>query len=181
MKTCRCIGQNAVEIVGLCDFDQFAVGLNKCDLGQWTQISIPEILQLPCSKPDIATIETILIDVQIKAAKVVRTPAGECGQPVLNREGLRLTGKKLVIEGVLQQKIVYTAALCDQPVHFVHFEIPFSAFIVLACDTCLDQKFFIETCIEDVFAIDFNCREIFKNVTLFIQAIPIESCRQNIY
>lgn len=180
MTTCRCIGQNAVEIVGLCDCNQVCVGLNKCDLGQWTQISVPEILQLPCAKPDIETLDTILIDVKIKSAKVIRTPAGECGCPVVNSEGLRLTGRKLVIDGILQQKIVYTAALCDQPVHFVHFSVPFSAYIILACDTCLDQKFFIETCVEDVFALDFNCREIFKNVTLFIQAIPIDACRSDI-
>ncbi|WP_371372028.1 DUF3794 domain-containing protein [Sporomusa aerivorans] len=173
MKTCQCVGATAVEVVGLCDPDEFAIGLNKCDLGQWTQISIPEIFQLPCSKPDIASVDKVFVDVQINSVKVVKTPAGKCGSPVINREGLRLTGKKLVVEGVLKQKVVYTAARCDQPVHFAHFEVPFSAFIVLACDTSLSQQFCVETCVEDVFAIPFNCREIFKNVTLFIQAIPV--------
>lgn len=175
MKTCQCIGQNAVEIVGLCDSTQVSIGLNKCDLGQWTQLSIPEVFQLPCTKPDVATVDKVFVDVEIKSMKVVKTPAGECNSPVVNREGLRLTGRKLVIEGVLKQKVVYTAALCDQPVHFAHFEVSFSAFIVLACDTHLGQEFCVETCVEDVFAIPFNCREIFKNVTLFLQAIPIDT------
>jgi hypothetical protein len=175
MKTCQCIGQNAVEIVGLCDSTQVSIGLNKCDLGQWTQLSIPEVFQLPCAKPDVATVDKVFVDVEIKSMKVVKTPAGECNSPVVNREGLRLTGRKLVVEGVLKQKVVYTAALCDQPVHFAHFEVPFSAFIVLACDTFLGQEFCVETCVEDVFAIPFNCREIFKNVTLFLQAIPIDT------
>ncbi|MBP2637380.1 MAG: hypothetical protein H6Q72_3287 [Firmicutes bacterium] len=173
MKTCPCLEQNAVEVIGLCDANQVSLGLNKCDLGQWTQISIPEVLQLPYSKPDVEKIDKVFIDVQIKSIKIVKTPAGECHQPIVNREGLRLTGKKLIVEGILKQKVVYTAALCNQPVHFAHFTVPFSAFIVLACDTPLDQQFCVETCVEDVFAMPFNCREIFKNVTLFLQAIPI--------
>jgi hypothetical protein len=173
MRACQCIGENVVEIVGLCDPTQVSIGLNKCDLGQWTQLSISEVFQLPCTKPDIETVDKVFVDVQICSIKVVKTPAGECNSPIVNREGLRLTGRKLVIEGVLKQKVVYTAALCDQPVHFAHFEVPFSAFIVLACNTCLSQQFRVETCVEDVFAIPFNCREIFKNVTLFLQAIPI--------
>ena len=173
MKACHCFGQQAVEIIGLCDPNKVSIGLNKCDLGQWTQISIPEILRVPVAKPDIEIINQVFVDVEIISAKVIKTPAGECNTPVLNREGLRLTGRKLVIEGILKQKVVYTAALSDQPVHFVHFQIPFSAFIVLACDTCLSQQFHIETCVEDVFAIPFNSREILKSVTLFLQAVPV--------
>ncbi|MEW9080837.1 hypothetical protein [Terrisporobacter glycolicus] len=47
-----------------------------------------------------------------------------------NAEGTCLTGRKLIIEGVLKQKIVYTAELPDQSVHSAHFEVPFIAFII---------------------------------------------------
>ncbi len=47
-----------------------------------------------------------------------------------NAEGTCLTGRKLVVEGKLIQKIVYTANVREQSVHSAHYEIPFSAFIV---------------------------------------------------
>lgn len=182
MKVCRCFGQSAVEIVGLCDPRQVTLFVEQTEhyecneLGTWTQISIPEVLRLPDNKPDIGTIDKVFVDVKVISKRVVDTPVGPCPTRE-NAEGTRLTGKKMVVEGVLKQKVVYTAALPTQPVFSAHFEVPFSAFIVLAPDA--DHKeFCVETCVEDVFAIPFNCREIFKNVTLFLQAKPfnINSC-----
>lgn len=48
-----------------------------------------------------------------------------------NVEGSRLSGRKLVIEGRLIQKVVYTALVDVQSVHSASFEMPFSAFIIV--------------------------------------------------
>lgn len=47
-----------------------------------------------------------------------------------NEEGTCLTGRKLVIEGFLNQKVVYTGDVDIQSVHSAHYSVPFSAFIV---------------------------------------------------
>lgn len=47
-----------------------------------------------------------------------------------NAEGTCLSGRKLIIEGTLKQKVVYTAEVTTQSVHSAHYEIPFSAFII---------------------------------------------------
>lgn len=47
-----------------------------------------------------------------------------------NEEGTCLSGRKLIIEGVLKQKIVYTAEVETQSVHSAHYEVPFIAFII---------------------------------------------------
>ncbi|MBO3445730.1 DUF3794 domain-containing protein [Clostridium sp. CCUG 7971] len=47
-----------------------------------------------------------------------------------NAEGTCLSGRKLIIEGTLKQKVVYTAEVETQSVHSAHYEIPFSAFII---------------------------------------------------
>lgn len=47
-----------------------------------------------------------------------------------NEEGTCLTGRKLIIEGVLNQKIVYTANVTTQSVHSADYSVPFSAFII---------------------------------------------------
>lgn len=49
---------------------------------------------------------------------------------ISNEEGTCLTGRKLVIEGILRQKVVYTANVSSQSVHSAHFCIPFSAFVI---------------------------------------------------
>ena len=49
---------------------------------------------------------------------------------ISNEEGTCLSGRKLIVEGVLKQKVVYTALVCSQSVHSACFEMPFSAFIL---------------------------------------------------
>ena len=55
---------------------------------------------------------------------------GQAFEIIGNAEGTCLTGRKLIIEGVLKQKVVYTAELSEQSVHSAHFEVPFIAFII---------------------------------------------------
>lgn len=77
------------------------------------------------------------IQAVIDAINVILTPllAIDCNpgyafEIIENAEGTLLTGRKLIIEGVLKQKIVYTADLPNQSVHSAHFEVPFIAFII---------------------------------------------------
>ncbi|MEG1132480.1 MAG: DUF3794 domain-containing protein [Romboutsia sp.] len=59
-----------------------------------------------------------------------------------NKEGTCLTGRKLVVEGNLLQKIVYTADVPVQSVHSAHYEIPFSAFVIPYTKVEGDPKFY---------------------------------------
>ena len=47
-----------------------------------------------------------------------------------NEEGTCLSGRKLIIEGTLKQKVVYTGLVPSQSVHSVHNEVPFTAYII---------------------------------------------------
>ncbi len=145
-----------------------------CDNSQrWTQIFVPEVLCIPTHKPDVEQLITVNAAVQLLSQRVVKTP-NSCG--LKNEEGTKLTGKKLIIEGILRQKIMYTADVPEQSVHTVHFDVPFSAFIVLnECDS-LTEKFSIDICIEDIYVTSITPRQIFKNVTLFIKAKRL--CRE---
>lgn len=49
---------------------------------------------------------------------------------ISNEEGTCLSGRKLVIQGVLSQKVVYTGLVTTQSVHSASFEVPFSAFVI---------------------------------------------------
>jgi hypothetical protein len=48
-----------------------------------------------------------------------------------NAEGTCLSGRKLVVEGSIKQRVVYTALEPTQSVHSAHFEVPFSAFVIV--------------------------------------------------
>lgn len=69
------------------------------------------------SKNDLAVIEDICSYTTVLVLKS-------------NEEGTCLSGRKLVIEGSLTEKVVYTANVQDQSVHSAHFTVPFSAFVI---------------------------------------------------
>lgn len=172
--TCQPNGCPAtVQVVGLCDTSKITFESLTSNDRNWTEISIPEVLDVPIQKPDIETIDKVFVQVKIISKRVVKTPTSDGTE---NAEGTKLTGWKLVVEGVLKQKVVYTAWNEVQSVHSAHFEFPFSAFIILPADTTQEDIFCVETCVEDVFVKAINPREIFKNVTLFLRAKKFELC-----
>lgn len=171
MNCCHAINQ-PVEIIGLCDpaSIKLETDSSKPLYGKdrnWTEISVPELLLLPPEKPDIETLDKVYIKVQIISKRLIDTPSSAGAK---NPEGTLLSGKKLVIEGIIHQKIIYTAHTAVQSVHSAHFQIPFSAFIIMLNN--LDEPFCLDVCVEDVFVKAFGPRQIFKNVTIFLRAKP---------
>lgn len=135
---CNCSSNFNYKVIGLCDVSQITPNTS------WTEISVPEVLTIPCVKPEIESIDKIYINSKIISTKVIATP-----EPTIpNQEGLTLTGRKLLVEGLLCQTLVYTADECEQSVHSAHFNMPFSTYIVLPSGTSLDDKFNVTVCIE---------------------------------
>ncbi|MCY6483168.1 DUF3794 domain-containing protein [Clostridium aestuarii] len=172
-EDCEC-EEDQILTKGVCSVDKL-VGMLGTDEDTWTEIFIPEFLNVPCQKPEIEQLLSVSSRVMLLSQKVVKTPGAfdSTGVPVDNKEGTKLTNRKLIIEGILRQKVIYTADVPEQSVHSTHFDVPFSAFIVLPKDTLLSSKFKIEPCIEDIFACKLDKKLIFKNITLFIKATQI--------
>lgn len=174
---CGCEEEQLIDIRGVCTRAQIeAITIGASPDDTWTQIFIPEVLCIPKQKPDVEQILTLTSRVDIISQRVVRTPqVDDGGSPAVlvpNYEGTFLTGRKLIIEGILRQKIIYTADVEEQSVHAAHFDVPFSAFIILPVDTPRFTKYKIEPCIEDIFVCSVSKRQVFKNVTIFIKATP---------
>ncbi|MCT4605598.1 MAG: DUF3794 domain-containing protein [Marinisporobacter sp.] len=172
---CGCEEDQLIDIRGVCTREQIeAITIGASPDDTWTQIFIPEVLCIPKQKPDVEQILTLNSCIDIISQRVVKTPEVESsGVLVPNYEGTFSTGRKLIIEGILRQKIIYTADVDEQSVHSAHFDVPFSAFIVLPQDAPLFTKYKIEPCIEDIFICRVSKRQIFKNVTIFIKATPL--------
>lgn len=104
-----------VQIIGIADPTLFPV------IGEdtrYTQFSVLERLEIPEVKPDVEQINTLLIEAEITGTRNIFTPVGV----------------KVVIEGILRQKVIYTALVETQSVHSAHFEHPFCTFIDIPLD-----------------------------------------------
>lgn len=101
---------NFVQIVGVTDPINFPI-ITAANPN--TQFTVEETLCIPKQKPDVEQINTLLIEAVVTNTRNIITP----------------TGLKVVIDGFLRQKVIYTADLPTQSVHSAHFEVPFCTFI----------------------------------------------------
>ncbi|WP_339060594.1 DUF3794 domain-containing protein [Tepidibacillus marianensis] len=99
-----------VQIIGITDPSEFPV---IGPLNPNNQIAVQERLTIPAAKPDVEQINTLLIDATVTKTRNIFTPVGV----------------KVVVEGILRQKVIYTADVPEQSVHAAHFEHPFCTFI----------------------------------------------------
>jgi hypothetical protein len=176
---------NSINLVGIYPQDKIekALACNDLNSNEWVQFYIPEIVDIPTQKPDMEGIVSVSSCIEIMSQKVIKTPqvtgyttaTGTFipGEDISNAECTNLTGRKLIIEGLIKQKIVYTALEPSQSLHSASFCIPFSVFIIIAKDTPLNQCFKLNSYIEDVFVCQLSERSVFKNTTIFIKATSI--------
>lgn len=169
---------NSINTVGVYPQNKMKDVLNATD-DKWVQFFIPEIYDIPDIKPNMEGIISVSSCVDIISQRVIKTPTvtGTTingvkvpGDHIPNAEGTLLTGKKLIVEGILKQKVMYTSTATDQAIHTAHFSVPFSVFIIVDVNTPLTQRFKIQPFIEDIFACRLSERSLFKNTTLFLKA-----------
>lgn len=181
-----------IEINGICETND--VNNVIIEFPYWKQMYVSETLLIPALKPDIETINSVDISASVICKHVIATPrtfddSGVTPIPMPNLEGKLLTGRKLIIEGQLCQKVVYTANLPDQSVHSAHFFVPFSSYIVVPKDIVVldvngnqvtrdacDVNFDVNICIEDAAICRLDERRILKQVTLMLNAVPTQLC-----
>lgn len=128
------------------------------------QFCFHESVLLPEAKPDVLKIVKVVSEITISDSRVIRTPKAT------SLEGQKLTGFKLMIDGTLNQKVEYVGETPSQAVHAVHFNIPFSTFIILPETFKPSTNVNVIGYIEDISADIFDQRNIFVNATLLIVA-----------
>ncbi len=175
-ELCDCCDD--ANFTGSCCNNKNLAGVNISN--KWVQLFIPEIKDIPTQKPNLDGIISVTTAIEIVSQRVIKTPTvigytdanGNAipGNEIPNAECTFLTGRKLIIEGIIRQKVVYTASVENQAMHSATFSIPFSTFIMIDGDTPLNQSYKIYPFIEDAFVCKLSERSIFTNSTLFIKA-----------
>ena len=130
------------------------------------QFQVQEILYIPPQKPDMERILSVHVNIEINSKTVIHTSHG------ISYEGQILTGKKLVIEGCLHQKVEYIADNPLQSVHVAHFTMPFSSYIILDDKANCENEYDVRGYIEDIYVKQVGTRKIFKNVMILLHTIP---------
>lgn len=180
--SCSSCNNELIDIQGICDSSDVNVVISENPY--WVQMYIPETLEVPELKPDIETLNSIDVSVGILRTQVIKTPVSV----IDNLEGKKLTGRKLIVEGQLCQKIGYTADEPEQSAHSMHFYVPFSSYIVIPetieitnqngidvdVDT-LDVDFSVNACIEDINISLIDKRTVLKQVTLLLYATIVKT------
>lgn len=178
----NCCEQNHnLSVVGVYPEDKLERVLSCSPLSdKWVEFFVPEIVDIPEQKPNIEDVVSIHSCIEIISQRVIKTPTvtgyttatGQviAGEDIPNSECTKLTGRKLIVEGLLKQKVIYTAAVPEQTLHSATFAIPFSVFIIVDVNTPLSQNFKVYPYIEDIFACKLSERSVFKNTTIFIKA-----------
>lgn len=141
-----------------------AISMVDMGISNFKQMSIESYLPIPITKPDIEGINAVTGTIDIKECHVIQTPTNH------SLENQRLTGYKLIVNGVLNLVIEYTALEETQSVHSAHYSIPFSTFIVLPSDYKLGSKMDINGVVEDIYYNVIDIRNFFQNTTALINA-----------
>ena len=137
----------------------------------FTEIAVPEIVTIPDEKPDIEMILSCMVEAEVISTRLITTPC------MKSYEGQLLSGRKLIIELKLKQKITYVADEPDQSEHSADFEnVVTSVFIVLpqridntSIETLFKKnKIIVTPYIEDIYCEMMDERTIFKNITLLL-------------
>jgi len=137
----------------------------------FTELAIPEIIKIPDIKPDIEQLVSVMVEAEISSMRLIDTPC------VKSYEGQMLSGKKLVLELKLREKVVYVADEASQPVHAAHYEeVLKSVFIIvpryvegIPIEAMLKaNRVKVTPYIEDIYAEQKDKRTVFKNITLLI-------------
>ena len=135
------------------------------------QITVTEKLIIPEVKPDIEQVNQVITNAKVTDTKIVSIKDFRCHQ----------LSFKVIIKGVLKEKIIYTACKKDQPVHSAEFTNPFYGFVLLDFDLkckerCWDPDISLilanllkaNVCVEDVTVDKVSSRELSKYVTLLL-------------
>lgn len=101
---------NFVDIIGIADPANFPI---ITPANPHTQFIVEETIVVPDAKPDVEQINSLMIEARITDTRTIITPVGI----------------KVVVDGFLNQKVLYTADELEQSVHSVHQELPFCTFI----------------------------------------------------
>ena len=131
---------------------------------------LDDVIVVPSQKPDMERILDMVAWAEVEDYKLIETEVG------YSHEGQRITGKKLVTEIRIKEKLTYVADVPEQSGHAAHYEKLKSIFVILpemvgdryTCDLIRANRIQITPYVEDICYRQLNEREIHRCLMLFV-------------
>ena len=172
---CKCSLNNQYEVVGICDIEKFSKKISKFKDKSWCQISISNNLIISDDKLSIKSVTKVFVTVQIISTKLISTPKSQ----QTNIEGMSLTGKLLLVEGEIIQRVLYISNnTSSDKINSFKTKIPFNTYIIVDKNSDINMdKYCVYSCIEYSSVRLINHKSLSQNSTLFLFAHLIEECK----
>ena len=131
---------------------------------------LSDVICIPNQKPDMERILDLVAWLEVEEYNLIDTELG------YSHEGQILTGKKLIIEIRIKEKLTYVADEPRQSAHAAHYEKIKSAFVILPekyndkyiCDLVRAGRLIITPFVEDVCYRQINKRELHRSLMIFV-------------
>ena len=112
-------------IKDMVEYDGLIDNPESLQLKYFTQTVLKDIMAVSSLKPDIQQIIKVMADIKIESSRIITTPKG------YSADGQMLTGKKLIVDGFIDEKVEYMADEPSQSVHAAYFRPHFSTSIAI--------------------------------------------------
>lgn len=126
------------------------------------QFQIQDTFILPVENAGIKCILRVSHKININERYLIETSLAT------SVEHQNLTGKKVMVEGELIQKIEYVANDTTESVKAAHSIVPFSTFVVLEKDFDINSDIAVTPYIEDIFAKQINEGTVLMNTLVLL-------------
>lgn len=168
-SNCSNLKYNKKKIENMIEYNGIDKNLPK-NPTVFTQFNLNKTLCIPIEKPDIERIVRMDTKITIDRYQVIKTPKGT------SLEGQTLTGCKLIVQGRINQLIMYVANEREQSVHSAHFEECFCKFIVLPKNFSPLTSVKVVPYIEDVTITDNDTRCFCECINIFLDTRICVNC-----
>ena len=148
------------------NFERFSITSNPLSIEKamslFKSVNVNGEIELSSDDPNVLEVSNLIINPSILNYYPIQT--------IKNRsyDNQILTGKKMIIEGVIEEKIEYVVDGEFSALYFIEKSTPFSTFIVMPEDNDYDNIIF-ECKVEDVHFKETNSRRIFRDINFVIE------------
>lgn len=133
--------------------------------GNYKEFSIDTDIVLSKDKNDIEQIISIKLNVYIENTNIRETAR------ITSLEGQIITGKMLIVNGVINQDVEYINGFQTQSIHGIQCNIPFSTYVVLPLNFDENKDIIVKGYVEDVYIKKLDNRTFYENIVLLIDFV----------
>ena len=139
--------------------------INGDEIKYFKQFNVYETLQFPYKHINLQIPIEAITKLDIKSTKIIDTFQGT------SIEGQYLTGKKLIVLGTLNIKLLIPYWDCKPKIRLQYMNLPFSTFIIVPKEICEDQPINLKYLIEDSTAKAITTHSILVSETILLQFV----------